>query len=152
MKNISFRTRILFIFLLAAFSFQCGGLEEGRDFLSVVPPVPKESDRSTLIYFFSYDCKHCYEFEPVIKEWVQSKGGKVELIMIPAQISRSKILYAKVFFTAQALGVINKFHADIYDRIHKRNERMYNKENYIGLFKSYGINKEDFFKRFSFII
>jgi thiol:disulfide interchange protein DsbA len=62
-------------------------------------------------------------------------------------------LHARAYYTAEALGVLDKIHQPLFDAIHKDKQRMDSPVALKNLFKKYGVSAEDFDKAFtSFVV
>ena len=69
--------------------------------------------------FFWYGCIHCYNLEPVLETWVPKLLSDVHFRRIPAVFNQRWALDAAIFYSFEALGVLNKMHRPFFDSIHK---------------------------------
>lgn len=126
--------------------------EEGKHYQRLVPTQPTwgGADKIEVAEFFYYLCPHCYNFEPLVKEWLETKPANVRFVQIPAMWNQVLILHARMFFTAEALarnGVIDDsaaFHAAVYSEIHRRNNRLSSESAIQDLFARFNVSEEDF--------
>jgi len=110
---------LLFGFLLplaaAAQPFQYGEIN---------PPQPVETKgKIEVIEFFWYGCPHCYTLEPHIEAWVKTLPPDVEFRRVPAVFSQRWGHDAAIYYTLEALGLVEKLHRPLFDAIHKSNLR-----------------------------
>lgn len=77
-----------------------------------------------VIEFFWYGCPHCYSFEPSLSKWLKTKPDNVDFIRIPAVFSEEWGNHAKAYFTAEALGVVDAVHSDLFDGVQKLNRKI----------------------------
>ena len=110
---------LLFGFLLplaaAAQPFQYGEIN---------PPQPVETKgKIEVIEFFWYGCPHCYTLEPHIEAWLKSLPPDVEFRRVPAVFSQRWGHDAAIYYTLEALGLVEKLHRPLFDAIHKNNLR-----------------------------
>lgn len=133
------------ILFLSLFVFGSVYAEEAKHYLELkVPQSVENTSKIEVIEFFWYGCPHCYDLEPQLKEWVKKLPADVEFKRIPANFSETWALHAKVFYTAQALGVTDKVHQDLYETLHA-NPRGLNNENDIeAFFKQHGVDNQAF--------
>lgn len=118
-----------YIFILIAFLFATL-LQAEEKYENVTPPQPTANPaKIEVIEFFSYGCPHCYSFEPIVKAWLKSKPENVEFIRIPAVFQPHWPVYAKVFFTAEMLGVQDKINDDFFDLVQKKQEEINAKDS-----------------------
>ncbi len=106
--------------------FSCSALlkAESVGYESLSPAQPTHNpDKIEVIEFFWYGCPHCYSFEPVLEKWVQNLPKNVEFIRQPAVFSDLWGKHAKAYFTAEALGVVDKVHADFFDAIQNKKQK-----------------------------
>jgi thiol:disulfide interchange protein DsbA len=94
--------------------------EEGFDYRLITPPLAPESKMKVeVIEFFWYGCPHCYAFEPVIEPWIKKLPPDVLFHRIPAVFNDSWIPHAKLYYTLELLGEVDRLHGVIFDAIHK---------------------------------
>ncbi len=92
------------------------------------PPQPTEGDgKIEVIEFFWYGCPHCYHLEPALSAWLKTKPADVVFKRIPAVPSGSWEQLAVVYYTFEAMGLLDQYHSKIFDAIHKDNENLGNK-------------------------
>ncbi len=136
---------LLVVGSLGAFAF-----EEGKDYDRVIPPLPGGSDgKVEVVELFWYGCPHCFKFEPFVKQWREEKPDYIEFKQFPAIFSNPVWkLHAKVFFTAEILGVSDKIHTAMFDALHIKRLRMRDKDSIMQLFEQFGVDKDKFKKTF----
>ncbi|HLX80310.1 MAG TPA: thiol:disulfide interchange protein DsbA/DsbL [Burkholderiales bacterium] len=69
--------------------------------------------------FFWYGCIHCYNLEPAIEAWVPKLPADAYFRRIPAVFNTRWALDGGIFYTFEALGVLDKLHRPFFDAIHK---------------------------------
>jgi len=84
------------------------------------PPRPVATgERIEVIEFFYYGCPICYELEPHMTRWLATQApGYIALRRIPALSSEGWETLAKLYFTLEAIGEINRLHWPVYDNFH----------------------------------
>jgi thiol:disulfide interchange protein DsbA len=111
----------------------------------VTPAQPiQNSAKVEVIEFFWYGCPHCYSLEPSMVEWLKNKPANVEFIRQPAVFSDLWGKHAKAFFTAEALGVGEKVHADFFDAIQNKKQKLVTEDELAKFFADHGVKDEDF--------
>ncbi|HET9652079.1 MAG TPA: thiol:disulfide interchange protein DsbA/DsbL, partial [Usitatibacter sp.] len=80
-----------------------------------------------VIEFFWYGCPHCYHLEPALNAWLKNAPKDVVFKRIPAVPSASWEPLASVYYTLEAMGLLDKYHTKVFDAIHKDNENIGNK-------------------------
>lgn len=76
--------------------------------------------------------------------WLKTKPANVEFIRQPAVFSELWGKHAKAFFTAEALGVTEKVHADLFDAIQNKKQKLTSEDELAKFFAAHGVKDEDF--------
>ncbi len=67
---------------------------------------------------FGYTCPHCAQFEPLITAWQRKQPADVRVTPVPAAFGGYWITYARAFYAAETLGVLEKSHDAVFKAIH----------------------------------
>lgn len=139
----------IFIALAATFTLlACGAssaYEEGTHYQRLAKAQPTSSgDKIEVVEVFWYGCPHCYSLEPAVHEWLKTKPENVEFTRLPAALNPSWAFHAKVYYTAEALGIVEQFHGAFFDAIHLQNKRMNSEASVLAFFEGLGVTKADF--------
>ena len=67
---------------------------------------------------FGYTCPHCAQFEPLVNAWKRKQPADVRVIPVPAAFGGYWVTYARAFFAAETLGVLEKSHDAMFNAIH----------------------------------
>jgi len=138
---IQFAAKSVFIMLLILFGLLagCGGeksssqdqagtpreIDEGIEYKLIKPPVPTDTgDKIEVVELFWYMCPHCYRAEPEVQAWKKTIPENVVFKRVPAIFSEQWVFHARVFYTAKALGVLEKIHTPLFDSIHKHKQKI----------------------------
>jgi thiol:disulfide interchange protein DsbA len=93
------------------------------------PPQPTEGGgKVEVMEFFWYGCPHCYRLEPAINTWLRNAPKDVTFKRVPAVPSESWAEMARIFYTLEAMGLLDKYHDKVFDAIHKDNLNLGNKK------------------------
>lgn len=123
---------------------------EGPGYEVLNPPQPTQhADKIEVIEFFWYGCPHCYAFEPELNKWLKSKPANVEFIRQPAVFSEAWGKHARAYFVAEALGVVDKIHADFFDAIQNKKQKLETEDELAVFFTEHGVKESDFREAFS---
>ena len=140
LKNI---TKFILALLLTFASVASQVNEAGYETLT--PPQPTENpDKIEIIEFFWYGCPHCYAFEPLLEQWVKTLPKNVEFIRQPAVFSEAWGKHAKAYYTAEALGIVDKVHNDFFDAIQNKKEPLDTEASLAKFFADHGVKEADF--------
>lgn len=87
--------------------------------------APADSKRIRVEEFFWYGCGHCYAFEPEVEKWAARKAADVDFVQIPNSLGRPVgLTHSKVFYTAEALNLMDKIHRPFFDAIHQEHQNL----------------------------
>ena len=76
-------------------------------------------DKIEVAEFFWYGCIHCYNLEPLLEAWVPKLPADAYFRRIPAVFNERWAHDAAIYYTFEALGVLDKVHRPFFDAIHK---------------------------------
>ena len=142
----------LFFLLLISFAAVSHAEPQGYETLSPAQPT-QNPDKIEIIEFFWYGCPHCYSFEPVLDEWLKNKPENVEFIRQPAIFNSLWGKHAKAYFVAEALGVVDKVHADFFNAIQNLKQKLTSEDQLAEFFVAHGVDETEFRNTFnSFLI
>jgi thiol:disulfide interchange protein DsbA len=147
MKTVSRWLLAVMIPLLASTVVFAGSFTEGKEYQKLKMQQPTESsDRIEVVELFWYGCPHCYQLEPVIHKWLESKPEDVQFVRMPAILGARWELLAKAYFTADLLGVLDKAHPELFSTIHEKKKKISNEKMLREFFVGLGVSGEDFDK------
>ena len=93
--------------------------DAGIDYKEVTPAQPTESGgKIEVLEFFWYGCPHCYAFEPSLNAWTKKLPSDVVFRRVHAQFTPQWVQHAKLFYTLDALGEVERLHRKCFDTIH----------------------------------
>jgi len=110
--------------------------------------IPK--NKVLVVEFFSYGCPWCFQFNPLLEAWLKTKPNYVEFERIPVTFEQGWDIYAKAYYTAEALGITDKITPAIFNAIHIQNENLTSESAMQTFFASQGVSKQQFENAFDF--
>jgi len=118
---LSLLTATLFVLTpISAYSQEEQFLEGGHyELLDEVQPV-QTGEKIEVVEMFWYRCPHCFRLEPFLIEWQKNIPENAEYVPIPALLNPKWEFEARVFYTFDALGVLEEVHAKYFDAIHQQ--------------------------------
>ncbi len=92
----------------------------GVDYIEIAngQPFQPTAGKIEVAEVFGYTCGHCAQFEPVLKAWKARQPADVQVTLVPAAFGGFWLPYARAFYTAEALGVLERSHDDVFAAIH----------------------------------
>lgn len=85
----------------------------------VIKPQPiSVASGIEVIDFFWYGCPHCYNLQPALERWINRKPADVTIRRIPAILRDSWAPHARIYYTLEALGEVERLHQRVYHGYH----------------------------------
>jgi protein dithiol oxidoreductase (disulfide-forming) len=146
---------IAFAVLFIAFAAPLQAEEKSSTGYEEISPAQPTANPAKIevIEFFWYGCPHCYTFEPTLAKWLKSKPENVEFIRIPAIFSEEWGKHAKAYFTAEALGVVDAVHGDLFDGVQQskqeNKQELETEDQLAKFFAAHGVKEADFRETFN---
>jgi thiol:disulfide interchange protein DsbA len=117
----------------------------GKDFQPLSPPQPTQSgDKIEVIEFFSYACPHCHSLQPSLHAWLKRKPADIEFRRVPAVFQDSWLPFAQLYYTLEAMGLVDKLHNDVFAAIHTQKVRLQEPKVLFDWVASKGVDKQKF--------
>jgi len=117
----------------------------GKDFQPINPPQPTQSgDKIEVIEFFSYACPHCQSLQPSLHAWLKRKPPDVDFRRVPAVFQDSWLPFAQLYYTLEAMGLVDKLHNDVFAAIHSQKVRLQEPKVLFDWVASKGVDKQKF--------
>jgi thiol:disulfide interchange protein DsbA len=128
-----------------------GRFELGVHYLRLSPTQPTSSspDKVEVAEIFWYGCPHCFNFDPLLEAWQQTKPDYVSFVRVPAVWNPLLQLHARAFYTAEALGKGEEMHAEFFRAIHERNNYLDSEDKLREFFGQFGVDASTFQSTFT---
>jgi len=98
--------------------------QQPSPYTQVNPPQPVEANgKIEVLEFFWYGCIHCYNLEPHIETWLKTLPPDVAFRRVPAVFNERWAHDAAIYYTLEAMGLLDKLHKPLFDAIHKNRLR-----------------------------
>jgi thiol:disulfide interchange protein DsbA len=96
------------------------GLVEGRDFETIKNGEPwKPLDgKIEVVEVFGYVCPACAAFDPLVESWRAKLPADVRFSYVPAPFGPEWNPYAKAFYVAEAMNLVDRSHSALIREIH----------------------------------
>ena len=104
------------------------------------PQATDGSGQIEVIEFFWYGCPHCYSIEPAVNAWLKSAPKDVVFKRVPAYPSDAWGGMAVMYYTLEAMGLLEQYHSKVFDAMHKQNVNLANKGKRDEWLKANGID------------
>lgn len=129
-------------------------LAAGVDFAEIKPPLQVDNPaKIEVVEFFSYACPHCNDLNPIVKKWAAKLPADVAFKRVPVSFNSPFYqLMAKLFYTLESLGEMEKLDAAAFDAIHVKGLKLIDEKSVQEWAVSQGVDAKKFsdaFKSFS---
>jgi len=117
----------------------------GKNYYAIEPVQPTTSgSKIEVLEVFMYTCAHCYDLEPYLVKWKATLPKDVAYTPFPAAWNPGVEAFARAFYAAETLGILEKSHEPMFDAIHKTHTQFASLEEIAQWYTQYGVTKEGF--------
>src|SRR5262249_5020912 len=117
----------------------------GADYQLIDPPQPTSTgNKVEVVEVFSYACPHCAHFQPYADDLKRQLPAGAQFVLVPAVFNPSWEPFARAFYTAQSMGLVDKTHQALFDAIHRDRLPLNTLENLADFYAKYGANAGTF--------
>jgi thiol:disulfide interchange protein DsbA len=108
-------------------------------------PAETTSGKIEVVEFFWYGCPHCYNLEPTLEAWQKKLPADVQFVRIPAVFNERWQYDAAIYYTFEAMNLVQKLHRPFFDAIHRDGLRTDNQQALAEWLKKQGVDDKRFF-------
>jgi protein dithiol oxidoreductase (disulfide-forming) len=109
------------------------------------PALQVEADgKIEVLEFFWYGCIHCYNLEPMVEKWEKTLPKDVQFRRVPAVFNDRWAIDASIFYTFEAMGLLDKLHRPLFDAIHKERLRTDSQKEVMEWLTKQGVDTKKF--------
>lgn len=117
----------------------------GESYALIDPPQPTGSGgKIEVLEVFSYACPHCAHFQPYADKLKASLPKNAQFALMPADFQPRWVLFARGFYTAKALGLVDKTHQPMFDAIYRDNLPLDSLDQIAAFYAENGADKANF--------
>jgi thiol:disulfide interchange protein DsbA len=130
---------------LAGVSASAADPQQGAQYLVLPSQQPTDTGKKIeVIEFFAYYCPHCYAFEPALEAWVKKQGDDIVFKRVHIQGGASVLPQQRLFYTLDAMGLLNQYHQKVFDAMHQQHLRLSSDEQVFDWATQNGIDRAKF--------
>jgi thiol:disulfide interchange protein DsbA len=120
--------------------------QAGQDYFLIDPPIATSSGKKIeVLEVFSYACPHCAHFQPYADELKSKLPANAQFGLVPAVFQPPWEPFARAFYTAKNMGLLDKTHQALFDAVHRDHQPLRTIEDLANLFYvNYGANPGQF--------
>jgi thiol:disulfide interchange protein DsbA len=125
---------------------QATGFKEGSDYRRLGKPAPVDAPAGKIevIEFFAYSCVHCFNFEPLLTQWMKTVPAHVVVRRSPVGFNAQFVPLQKLYFTLEAMGKLDALHDKVFKAVHEERQRLNTPEAIAGWAASQGLDRTQF--------
>ncbi|MEO7744251.1 MAG: thiol:disulfide interchange protein DsbA/DsbL [Usitatibacter sp.] len=124
---MNFRKTAAFAAALLTFAFAAWAQAPQQPFQVLSPSQPAEGGgKIEVVEFFWYGCPHCYSLESDVNAWLKGVPKDVVFKRVHAAPNEAWAESAKIYYTLESMGVVDQYHAKVFDAFHKENQNLAN--------------------------
>ena len=97
----------------------------------------------------AFCCGHCYNFEAVLGPWSEQLAEDVDFQQTPAIWQPALEPYARAYYSAAMLKVLDLVHMPIFEAIHVKREPVRTEADFAAIFAAQGIDSDKFTKAYN---
>jgi protein dithiol oxidoreductase (disulfide-forming) len=114
--------RIIALLALACFTAVSPAQEirarQNIEYRLIAPQPVETAGKIEVIDFFWYACPHCNNLQPALERWAERKPADVALRRVPAVLRDSWAQHARIYYTLELLGEVERLHQKVYFSYH----------------------------------
>ena len=119
--------------------------EAGKSYLAIDPPQPtRTGDKIEVLEVFSYACPHCAHFQPYAEKLKASLPADAQFRLMPADFHPLWVAFARGFYVAKGLGLVDKTHQAMFDAIYRDGRPMTSLDQIADFYAGFGADKATF--------
>lgn len=154
-KTVRFRIATLLCGLLLTTACSAAGPDaadapytDGDQYVTLPAPYQRDSNsgKVEVVEVFSYACIHCAEFSTYADELRKSLPKGVEFKLVPAPFNDTWVPFARAYYAAKKLGIVEQTHDVLFDAKFKEQYPINTMDEIADFYAQHGANRAEFLK------
>ncbi|WP_149195889.1 thiol:disulfide interchange protein DsbA/DsbL [Luteimonas suaedae] len=94
--------------------------QPGTDYVEIPNGQPYQplNGQIEVVEVFGYTCPACAQFEPLLSAWKRRQPADVRVTAVAAPFGGYWMPYARAYFAAESMGLVDKTHQAMFEAIH----------------------------------
>ncbi len=120
----------------------------GDQYVTLPAPYQRvsQSGKVEVVEVFSYACIHCAEFSPYADELRKTLPPGVEFKLVPAPFNDAWVPFARTYYAAKKLGVVEQLHDTLFQAKFQENYPINSMDEIADFYANHGVNRAQFLK------
>jgi thiol:disulfide interchange protein DsbA len=121
---------------------------EGNEYVTLPGPHQRYSGdgKVEVVEVFSYGCIHCAHFAPIAEKLRKELPPGVVFKLMPAPFSAEWLPFARAYYAAKQLGVVERTHLPLFDAKFAQNYPINSMDELADFYAREGVNREQFMR------
>jgi thiol:disulfide interchange protein DsbA len=119
-------------------------LMEDVDYRVIPKQRLSDTERIEVVYFFYYGCQWCYQFEPLVEDWLKKKPVDVSFRRVPALRNTKWIVLTRAYYTFETMELLPRLHAKTFRAFHQEDVNLQSEGNLFDWVAKQGVNRDRF--------
>ena len=121
---------------------------DGNEYVTL--PAPHQRDSSDgkveVVEVFSYGCIHCAEFSTIADQMRKQLPPGVVFKLVPAPFNDEWLPYARAFYAAKKLGVVDRTHLQLFDAKFNQHYPISSLDEWADFYARQGVDRAEFMR------
>jgi Protein-disulfide isomerase len=121
---------------------------EGQEYVTLPGPHQRYSDEGKVevVEVFSYGCVHCAHFAPTAEQLRKSLPAGVVFKLMPAPFSAEWLPYARAYYAAKKLGVVEQTHLPLFEAKFDQHYPLNSLDELADFYAARGVDRAEFMR------
>ncbi|MBB6243486.1 thiol:disulfide interchange protein DsbA/DsbL [Rhodanobacter sp. MP1X3] len=121
---------------------------EGSEYVTLPGPAQRYSaeGKVEVVEVFSYGCIHCAHFAPIAEKLRKELPPGVVFKLMPAPFSAEWLPFARAYYAAKQLGVVDRTHLQLFADKFGQNYPINSMDELADFYARQGVNRADFMR------
>ena len=121
---------------------------EGNQYVTLPGPPQRYSSEGKVevVEVFSYGCIHCAEFTPISAKLKEQLPKGVVFKLMPAVFSAEWVPYARAYYAANQLGVVDRTHLQLFQEKFQQHYPLNSLDDLADFYAREGVNRAEFMR------
>jgi len=121
---------------------------EGTEYVTIggTPQRYSNEGKVEVVEVFSYGCIHCAHFAPLAEQMRKQLPAGVVFKLLPAAFNDQWVPYARAYYAAQKLGVVEQTHLALFKAKFDDHYPISTLDEIADFYASHGVKRDDFMR------
>ena len=123
----------------------------GQDYsrISTPGPVSAPPGMVDVVEFFSFACPHCFEFEPTLEAWLNTRPAGIQFHRSPVHFLQNAVNFQPMYFALEAMGLADTMPSKIFNAVQLQHQRLDKPEDIAAFMTKNGVDATRFMSIFN---